>query len=67
LNYLRPQQPEAAEFRAELIVDRQFERGTVYDSQVLCRSRIDIDRTITQREAKKFNIALINFTPHIYE
>ena len=65
MNYLWRKQPETAEFSTKLIVDRQFQRGTVYDSQVLCRSRIDIDRTVTQREAKKFNVALIDFTLHI--
>ena len=46
-------------------MDRELQRRSVYDSEVLRGSRLDIDSTITQREAQKLNLALIYFTLHI--
>ena len=46
-------------------MDRQLERSTVYNAQVLRRSWIEIDCAITQREAEKLDVALIMFTQHI--
>lgn len=55
---LRRQQPEAANVCAELIMDREFERGAVYYSQVLRRRRIDIHCAVAERKPQKLYITL---------
>src|SRR6185369_2424450 len=53
---LRRQQPEAAVFGAKLIVDCEFQRRTVHDSQILRRGLVQGNSTVTEGKPKKFNL-----------
>jgi len=58
LGNLISHQPKPTYFRAELVLNGQFERSAMHRPQVFCSGVIKVDCAIAQREAKEFNLTL---------